>query len=377
MKKNNANANKETTVNSYDAIKRRIELGAALPQDYYTLGQIVAHSVLNKCLDPQAAAARGEVSDSGQSPVLLDLKRGIVKDVHDLDLMYRNLHAATELDYDADGDLTSTVVDRDARDAAKAYVSDRLSDGMDLVHDAILAALEAQEAHKGDLPGYLDRPVTRIKPTRTIRSFDDYRSKDVAYKTEDVAPIQDIYRAVRKSVSDRGSVKADPADPYTYIDAIDPETADRVYYRLGAYAAINGHAAAYSADYQTAIDIDDLIDDLGLTPREIRIVRRRLANEYNSYSDIATDLDISVANVRSALDSVGRKWIKAGYKDPCTGPKQSNRGVIQIDAEGNKVGMFTSVKAAASATGVNRGGISDCIHGRRKTAGGYVWQAID
>lgn len=37
---------------------------------------------------------------------------------------------------------------------------------------------------------------------------------------------------------------------------------------------------------------------------------------------------------------------------------------------------YSSVTEAAQETGSNAGSISNCIHGRRKTAGGYHWKSI-
>ena len=49
-----------------------------------------------------------------------------------------------------------------------------------------------------------------------------------------------------------------------------------------------------------------------------------------------------------------------------------------VMAEKNGVAVkYPSVSAAVRDTGVNRGSISACLHGHRKSAGGYHWMYAD
>ena len=54
--------------------------------------------------------------------------------------------------------------------------------------------------------------------------------------------------------------------------------------------------------------------------------------------------------------------------------KANSKSVIQLDKEGNFVGKYISISCAEQMTKISQGSIGDCLHGRRKTAGGYLWQ---
>ena len=54
--------------------------------------------------------------------------------------------------------------------------------------------------------------------------------------------------------------------------------------------------------------------------------------------------------------------------------KANSKSVIQLDKEGNFVGKYISISCAERMTKISQGNIGDCLHGRRKTAGGYLWQ---
>ena len=38
------------------------------------------------------------------------------------------------------------------------------------------------------------------------------------------------------------------------------------------------------------------------------------------------------------------------------------------------IGKYISISCAERMTKISQGSIGDCLHGRRKTAGGYLWQ---
>lgn len=50
------------------------------------------------------------------------------------------------------------------------------------------------------------------------------------------------------------------------------------------------------------------------------------------------------------------------------------RPVVQIDADGTRIKVFTNCGEAARATGIASSNISRCANGNRKTAGGYFWE---
>ena len=48
--------------------------------------------------------------------------------------------------------------------------------------------------------------------------------------------------------------------------------------------------------------------------------------------------------------------------------------IVQMDLEGNIIRYFDSMMDAERATGIGSGRISNCVNGRKKTAGGYIWR---
>ena len=51
-----------------------------------------------------------------------------------------------------------------------------------------------------------------------------------------------------------------------------------------------------------------------------------------------------------------------------------SKTVIQKDLYGNIISIFESTGIAGKATGVNQPHISECCQGKRKTAGGFIWE---
>lgn len=48
--------------------------------------------------------------------------------------------------------------------------------------------------------------------------------------------------------------------------------------------------------------------------------------------------------------------------------------IIQLDTSGNIIAEFASLNEAVKKTGVYQTGISFCINGKQKSAGGYIWK---
>lgn len=105
--------------------------------------------------------------------------------------------------------------------------------------------------------------------------------------------------------------------------------------------------------------------------------------EYESVNSAARSLGIRAANICQCLK--GRhltcgKYIWK-YKDEglvcveaCHTTYTWEKEVLQYDKQGTYIGHYNSITNAVIATGVGRTSISNCLHGRSKTAGGYVWK---
>lgn len=54
--------------------------------------------------------------------------------------------------------------------------------------------------------------------------------------------------------------------------------------------------------------------------------------------------------------------------------KANGKVVYQFDKSNNFVKEYPSIMEAQRQTGISQGSIGYCVHGKRKTAGGYVWR---
>lgn len=301
-------------VNAFEQVKRDFETAHASGGDYtpqlLNLSTAIARSVVRKCLDPQrkTAGEQYKVSDNGINPAIDDLRRGIAADVHLLDLTAANADKATKTTFDENGDFVTVTADKDAETALNALMGDTLSDGMDLVQTACAALLE-QAADHADAPGWLDRPYTMRKLSRRVY----IRLEDsAAYKDEQTAPIQEVYRAVRRAIQDSRAIQVDPRNGYTYIEDLTVDGLDTIYYRLQKYADLGGYNVNgnYTADMRTAADYDTILAHLDLTVRQAEVLRLRMQGR--GFKAIATYLGVDVSNVKRTVKQIQKKAREIG-----------------------------------------------------------------
>lgn len=65
------------------------------------------------------------------------------------------------------------------------------------------------------------------------------------------------------------------------------------------------------------------------------------------------------------------KSMKLLYKD---GVPSRRKSIIQYDKSLNKIKVYESITKATMETKIYKSNISDCCKGKRKSAGGYIWQ---
>lgn len=302
-----------TTESAFETVKRNYETALASgkdsTQELTALATAVAYSVLNKCIDPQrkTAADRETVSDNGYNPALVQLKRGIAADLATLDNLRTATNKATRTAYNADGDLTTETVDKDAEKAVAALVGETLSDGIDLVNAAALAILE-QAAEHANGESWLDSKYTVRRLSRRVY----IRTEDSrAYRDETTTPIQEVYRAVRQAVQDSRATQTDPRNGYTYIE--DNENGlETIYYRLHKYADLGGYDCNgnYTTDRQAAADYETLVASLNLTDRQAQILRLRMQGK--GYKAIATYLGVTQRAIAKTVGQIQTKATAAG-----------------------------------------------------------------
>jgi len=320
-------------VKDFKQVKRDFETAHASGGNYgrqlLDLSTAIAFSVVNKCIDPQrkAAANRDSVSDNGQNPAMIALKRGIAFDRRTLDNTAAAANAATRATLNKDGDSITEVVDKAAETALDALIRETLSDGIDLVQEAACALLE-QAADHADGTGWLDRPyiIRRLSRRVYIKKTDS-----VAYRDDETTPIQEVYRAVRRAVQESRAVQADPRNGYTYIEDLTADGLDTIYYRLQKYADLGGYAhnghygdrlpgspagftgggSHYTADRQTVADYDEIIEKLDLTPRQREVLELRMSGR--GYKAISTYLGVTQRAIAKTVEQVQKKAIAIGF----------------------------------------------------------------
>lgn len=285
----NMNTTATATRKDFETVKRSFEQAFASGGDYSAelldLSTAVAYSVLNKCLDPQrkTAVGREQVSDNGQNPALLAVKRGIAADRRTLD-------------------STKTL---------GVVLRERLTDGIDLVQEAAAAILEQAAEHADPAAPWLDSKYTvrRLSRRVYIQAFEE---DSAAYADAETTPIQEVYRAVRKAVQDSRATQTDPRNGYTYLEELTPDGLETIYRRLGKFADLGGYDCngLYNTDAQTVADYDALVEKLELTDRQAVIVRLRMQGKGNKA--IATYLGVTYQAVQNTLAKIQRKAAKIG-----------------------------------------------------------------
>lgn len=316
--KNSTNTTAATTQASrpnFEQVKRNFETALASGKDYTqeltALATAVSYSVLNKCLDPQRKTAvdRESVSNNGNNTALLQVKQGIRKDIATLDNTRRNANAATVTHYNADGDLITETVNKDAENALASLISETLSDGIDLVQTAIAAILE-QAAEHASGEKWLDTPyiVRRLSKQVYIQAADS-----AAYVDTETSPIQEVYREVRRAVQDSRAVQTDPHNGYLYIEELTADGLETIYHRLGKYADLGGHDCNgnYTTDRQTAVDYETVIEMLDLTDRQATIIKLRMQGK--GYKQIATYLGVKPDGIKVQMRRLREKCERIGF----------------------------------------------------------------
>ncbi len=109
-------------------------------------------------------------------------------------------------------------------------------------------------------------------------------------------------------------------------------------------------------------------------------LQKNLIKIWNSMSDVERELGISKGNVSACCKKKNKtaggfiwKYYDKGSVDELHVWNKSIQ-VVQYSLSGELIGVFHSLKEAASKIGVNSKTISLCCKGNRKTAGGFIWK---
>ena len=199
-------------------------------------------------------------------------------------------------------------------------VSDIIGDGRDLVHAAFAAGLDEVEKHNGDLK----TPYLTSRVSRRVW----YTDADICKPTEsETSGIREMYRAARRYVQDNRAVSTDAANRHQYIEYQYSEFSDSdelsefsedfaIYRRMPTVYSGTDDAAltdAIASDRGDADTIDTIIDSLGLSEKEEKILRYRL----RGYGEKATAkaLGLTRDSVHGAMHRIRAKAAKMPFKN--------------------------------------------------------------
>ena len=213
--------NKTTTPTTFADLVKKYNADPRNADHLTDLATAVAYSVLRKVIDPtrKTATTTDRPSDSGLSPALVALRGDLTRDRAYLTRLDHATNGATRLSFNVDGDLVFEVIDPALAKAATDLAGQTLGDGLDLVNDAVLAILEetAKQADRDPgLPVDLERAYTvrRLKRKVWIKTADSVNG----WETVETTPIQEVFKAVRRSVQNSRHMQIDPRSGYTYLE---------------------------------------------------------------------------------------------------------------------------------------------------------------
>lgn len=284
------------------------------PNDAQTLTDLataVTYAVLKK------------VINTTSNPTLQTVRRELTRDRADLDRLTWTNNNATKIAFNADGDMVAEVIDGNLAKASAKLASLTLGDGLDLVNDAIVAILDETGKQLDREPGKpvdMERvySVRRLKRKVYIKTVDSVGG----WETVETSPIQEVYKAVRRSIDASRAMQTDPRNGYTYLQdlATDSESGETetIYRRLPKYADIGGRVCDFngkevvltSAAVVDVEDTDRIIAMLNLTDRQATILAYR--QKGYGYKAIATRMGVSDSAVKGQIAEIRRKWRAAG-----------------------------------------------------------------
>lgn len=109
-------------------------------------------------------------------------------------------------------------------------------------------------------------------------------------------------------------------------------------------------------------------DELKDIPIEDLYVNHKDENKFNNSLD---NLEWCTASYNVNYGTAkNRQILTQQLTHPC------NKPVQQYDKNGNLIAEYISMRDASRKTGIPHPNICDCIKGRKKTAGGFIWKNV-
>lgn len=281
-----------------------------------SLSQMIAHSTLNKTIDPQRKKQNIQhVSNNGYNTQVVALKNSLYHDISILDNIETSQSNSEKDILNSKGDMQKIISDKTLHDGFIKILDENITDAYDLVQVAKLEILEqCNNALVDDTQlGFMEVPYTykTLSKKVVIKKDDSKAQKEVV-----TTPIQQVYRKVSQYIRDNKSLQIDPCNMYTYI-ALDntTDTDSRQYRRLEKFSDLGGYTTSdifnctplYTADNSTIDDIETLIEKLELTARQTQVLNLRLKGYGNTA--IASYLGVSLHAVEKTQQAIQKKAI--------------------------------------------------------------------
>lgn len=292
--------------------RNRQQTPTAEPETAYTkaltdLAQAVAYSVLKKCIDVS------------QNKALLQVRQSIARDTNALKRIEYANATAYETVYNADGDKVQKVADKDSARALQKLCAECFGDGLDIVNDAVVAIMTETEKAVDTSANFMETAysVRRLNRKVWIKKEDSAKG----WETVETTPIQEVYKAVRRSIDSSRAVQTDPRNGYSYIEdyATDSESGagESIYKRMPKYADLGGYATDfngactfYTIDSETVQDTESIIEKLNLTTKQAKVLQLRQSGY--GYKAIATYLGVCQNSVVKTVKAIQMKAVAIG-----------------------------------------------------------------
>ena len=309
MKQTNTKTTTATTSQDFTIVLREYENAVAnntadYTEKLQTLATACVFSVLKKLYNVST------------SPKIASLRSTTARDLHELENLRNCNNSAYQTRFDKDGNTTTEIIDKSAHNAVCELIEKSLGEGIDLIQESIVAILEETNKAKerGIQANFLEVPYTIRRLKRKV--YIQFEDSAKGWEEVQTTAIQEIYKHIRRVIENSRTIQTNSANGYTYIEdfATNEETdAETVIYRrFGKYADIggfvtdfNGKQTEYTADIQTAKDIDEIITSLNLTARQTKVLQLRLSGY--GYKAIATYLGIKPDKVQRTVKAIQDK----------------------------------------------------------------------
>lgn len=307
-KNKEAKKNFEEVITAYENAVMNATSDKELASAMYSLATACTYSVIKKCVDVSA------------DKTLITLRNNLTEDLNSLSKIKYIVDNAFETKFNEDGEMRTICKDGQLKATFDKLMSERLSDGMSLVHDGISAMnTEVQKARENGrlTAGFMTEPYYMRKlDKRVIIKFED----SAKWGDKVTTPIQEVFKAIRAQIIDSRSARV-CTNGYLYLSDLvtDEETgiSEEIYRRFNKYADIggyvvdfNGAITAYTADEQTAVDTYDIIKKLDLTVKQNRTLELRLSG--CGLKAIGSYYGITPHAVKKTLEKIQKKSIAIG-----------------------------------------------------------------